>query len=442
MMIAESPSNSDNVVVWFGRFFSFLKDKAKNVPVVALWGGGGSGKSHAVCQELIDRMFDERDIRILVTRKSGTSLEMTTFQMIVDILTENGYIEGKDYHLRKTRGSMSIRVKENILLFSSMDDERKKRSLNTNYIYIEEATEFTLDEYLTLLIRARRHNHNRENQIFLSFNPSDEYHWTKTEILDKADGKSIISMHSTFKDNPRLPESAKRALLSLKDIDEAVYTVYAEGKYAVIKTQIYNNFDVVTSIPALHPIVFGMDFGYNNPSALVSVSYTEGVLYVRELLYSAHLNTAELIDKMKLVIPSNQRGVPIYADAGRPDTINDIAIAGFNIHPAKKPVKEGIDKVKQFRLKVVSDDINLLRELRSYKWREDRSKRILDEPVKMNDHLMDAMRYAVFTSEELPSAFNSSQPLVLKNRPDGAKPIIPTLKSSRPGKGVKLPPRL
>jgi phage terminase large subunit len=35
--------------------------------------------------------------------------------------------------------------------------------------------------------------------------------------------------------------------------------------------------------------------------------------------------------------------------------------------------------------------------MKSYKWKEDKNGLILDEPVKFKDHLMDAMRYAIYT---------------------------------------------
>jgi len=37
----------------------------------------------------------------------------------------------------------------------------------------------------------------------------------------------------------------------------------------------------------------------------------------------------------------------------------------------------------------------LLKEIRSYKWKEDKDGKILDEPVKFNDHAISAMRYAI-----------------------------------------------
>jgi phage terminase large subunit len=48
-------------------------------------------------------------------------------------------------------------------------------------------------------------------------------------------------------------------------------------------------------------------------------------------------------------------------------------------------------------VEIHSSAANLIREIRTYKYREDRSGRVYDEPVKFNDHAMDAMRYAAYS---------------------------------------------
>ncbi|HSW70520.1 MAG TPA: terminase large subunit, partial [Gammaproteobacteria bacterium] len=79
-------------------------------------------------------------------------------------------------------------------------------------------------------------------------------------------------------------------------------------------------------------------------------------------------------------------------------TIEELHRAGFNSKPCeKKEVKEGIRKVKSLPLFITSQSSNMIKEIRSYKWKVDKDDHVLDEPVKFNDHAMDALRYAVFT---------------------------------------------
>jgi phage terminase large subunit len=66
-------------------------------------------------------------------------------------------------------------------------------------------------------------------------------------------------------------------------------------------------------------------------------------------------------------------------------------------------VYAGIMKVKSLPLYVTASSTNLLNELRKYKWKTDMNGKVIDkEPVKMDDHLVDAMRYAVFTKLKQP----------------------------------------
>ena len=66
-------------------------------------------------------------------------------------------------------------------------------------------------------------------------------------------------------------------------------------------------------------------------------------------------------------------------------------------------VYAGIMKVKSLPLFVTSSSKNLIHELKKYKWKTDMNGKVIDkEPVKMDDHLVDAMRYAVFTKLKQP----------------------------------------
>jgi len=94
-------------------------------------------------------------------------------------------------------------------------------------------------------------------------------------------------------------------------------------------------------------------------------------------------------------IPNN---IPIYADPEDPGRIQEIAEAGFNIQPAMRASpKEGIRYLQEFNLYISSQAGNILKEIQTYSWRTDRQGNILEQPVKFNDHAMDAIRYAVYT---------------------------------------------
>jgi phage terminase large subunit len=65
--------------------------------------------------------------------------------------------------------------------------------------------------------------------------------------------------------------------------------------------------------------------------------------------------------------------------------------------PSDKDVWAGIVGVKSYPLFIRHGSQNLITELQGYKWKKDKNDNILEEPVKSNDHALDAMRYAIFT---------------------------------------------
>lgn len=403
------------------KFFEFLR--AARSPVVALYGGAGSGKTVSLCQEMVRRLYTERDYTCLVVRKTGPSLMKTVYPEIKKVLESYGMAEGRDYV--ENRAERCIRANGNTMWFFSYGGDveaargvERVKSLNATDAYINEASELSWNEYEQLRLRLRNPpSSGRPCQLFMDFNPVDPYHWTKTMIVDRAehrvhtgadgclvveghpDNAGISVLHSTYKDNPFLPHDYRRHLESLAESDRMHYHIYCMGVYAQPEHTIYTNYmvDNTSSGISSPPDCIGLDFGYNNPTALVAIWERDGELYIRELLYESYLTNQDLIEKLNNIIPLGWRGAPIYADSAEPARIEEIARAGYNIHPAEKNVKDGIDAVKRYRVHFHPDDQNMLREWRSYRWREDRNGRVLDEPIKHDDHCCDAVRYAVHT---------------------------------------------
>ena len=140
--------------------------------------------------------------------------------------------------------------------------------------------------------------------------------------------------------------------------------------------------------------MYGLDFGYNKPTALVEVTLYDNVLYWKELLYESKLTNSDLIAKLKTFRFEG----PIIADCAEPNRIEEISREGFNIQPANKAVKDGIDFVKSHPLRIDTSGTNLTREIKRYAWKLDKvSQKPTDEPVKFDDHLMDAGRYASYS---------------------------------------------
>jgi phage terminase large subunit len=125
------------------------------------------------------------------------------------------------------------------------------------------------------------------------------------------------------------------------------------------------------------------------------LGFYDDAVYWNELLYETKLTTGDLTERLK-GIGINKRSV-LYCDNAEPKTIEELCRAGYNAKPADKDVTEGIRKVKSKPLFITRTSTNLLKEIKSYKWKLDKDGKVLDEPVKFMDHAMDAGRYGTFT---------------------------------------------
>ncbi len=371
------------------KIYSFLKKCEKQKEIV-VYGGAGSGKSYTVAQFLIiEKLLSNRNKRLLVTRKYNPSLRVTTWRLIHELLDELEvpYLENKTEQVLQL-------PRRNEIYFRGLDDAEKIKSSEFNYIWMEEATEFEFEDYLQLKLRLRRAT-NSVNQMFLTFNPVAG--WTQKQFFEQ-ESDDVAILHTTYVDNPFLDSEYTKMLELLKDQDEAYYQIYTLGEYAVLKNKIYSNYQIVSKMPeSFDEVIYGIDFGYNNPSVVLEIGLKDDNIYITKELYETHLTNEELIGKLKSFVRS--KNAEIYADSAEPARIEEITRAGFNVFAAKKEIKNGIDFVKRKKIYIHESCAHTIKEIQSYKWKEKKDGEILDEPVKFLDHAMDALRYAVYTHQ-------------------------------------------
>jgi phage terminase large subunit len=90
------------------------------------------------------------------------------------------------------------------------------------------------------------------------------------------------------------------------------------------------------------------------------------------------------------------RTMEIIADSAEPKSIEEVHRMGFNIHGANKgkdSIQNSIDILKRYKLHILRGSVNLIKELNSYKWKQDKNGNPLNEPVDFNNHLCDSLRY-------------------------------------------------
>lgn len=339
-------------------------------------GGSRSSKTYSLCQLMIIYCLQNSGKVVSIIRKTFPALRATVLRDFIEILKEMGI-----YSLDNHNKSEHIYTFSNgsIVEFFSVDDEQKIRGRKRDIAWCNEANELYFDDFTQLNMRT-------EFKLIFDYNPSDSSSW-----LYELPKEESILIKSTYRDNPFLPNSIRSQIEDLKRTDEALYQIYALGEKAISKSNIYSNWTFLSHRPARFVnYVYGIDFGYNHPMALMRVYWCDNDIYIEPVIYESYLTTTMLIEKMQAM--GIEKTVTIMADYSRPEIIKEMNIAGFDVQNANKVVKKGIDNVKTFGV-FCQDHKDLKREYENYKWKKI-GDFITDEPVKLFDDAMDAVRYA------------------------------------------------
>jgi phage terminase large subunit len=365
--------------------------QSKKYRVIANQGSTRSTKTYSICQLLALYIPIKEQKSISIVSPSLPHLKRGARRDFLEILENAGIYS--DAQFNKTDNIQHYRNGSYVEFFG-VDEPGKVRGPGRDILFVNEANLIPFAIYKQLALRTKE-------IIFIDFNPVDEASW----VYDVADAEGNLMIHSTYQNNPFLGKEQIHEIESLKDADENLWNVFGLGLRGKSSEIIYTHWKTVKELPGRGERFFGQDFGYNVPSALVDIEIYEGGIYVDEVIYEKGLTTNDLIELYKSCGVFKVR--EIFCDSAEPKTIEELRRSGYNVKEADKDVTEGIRKVKSMPLYITERSTNILKEIKSYKWKTDVNGRPVkdkdrDEPVKFNDHAMDAMRYAVFTKLSVP----------------------------------------
>jgi len=217
--------------------------------------------------------------------------------------------------------------------------------------------------------------------------------------------RSRVYRFSTL-DNPFLPKDYKEEMVKSHSGGLAERFIY--GRFANAGS---GSFPFDASVHIFDPdksllsgITYGVDFGWTNPSAIVVVGYdNDDRLFVLDEFYKRQCHTEELIEALKAFEAVYGSG-EVFCDASSPETIDRIRLSGLDAKKYDFKREDGIRALGSRFLKagdgrpriyVSSKAVNLQAELMEF-----------DEKQKINDHAVDALRYATrLQPEALTTAF-------------------------------------
>ena len=387
------------------KFYPLLCDYSHRWEVYR--GSAGSSKSYFITQKLIIRCCREQ-IKVLVCRRTGTTIRNTCFSLFKDILakwklTPYVKIRETDFNIRFPNGSE--------IIFTGLDEETKLLSLNNiGVIFIEEAYEVPkpIVEQLNLRLRGTTEN----QQIIMAFNPISKNHWLY-DFCEVNPPTSFIYTHSTYKDNPFLNAEYVHELEELYLRNPAKAKVFCDGEWGVdneglvIKNWRQEEFDPMALAQKGYERRVGMDLGWIDKTAIIDSLYDRenNTIYVYKEFYKSGCQLSELVTAIEEMRIGKTK---IYVDAAEPRSIQYFRQNKVNAEACAKgkdSVKNGIMFLQDSLIVVHPDCKNFINELENFSYIKSKiTGEWTEDTTHEYSHAIDACRYAysdIYTSKKL-----------------------------------------
>lgn len=292
--------------------------------------------------------------------------------------------------------------------FKVFDTEFSARGPRRKRLFVNEANKYPWMTYWQL--------DNRSDQTIIDYNPTIRF-WAHEKLENDGETKFYISDH---RNNPFLSDQKHREIEAFYNPAAPVYDkdgnvigtkesgskelfkVYARGLTGNVTGVIFPYWECIDDgdFPKdkEQEWIYSIDFGYtNDPTAIVKICKIANTLFIKELAYETGMKPIAI--KQILVANGYNESMPLYCEHD-PDMIRSLRNIGIQAFFARKgqgSVNAGIELVNTFEVRYPNSSRNLHRERGMYIWEENEMGKSTNIPVDMNNHLMDAVRYGIYT---------------------------------------------
>lgn len=398
-------------------------------------GPAGTGKSRACLEKLMVMALKYPGMRGLIVRKTAVSLSSTALvtwrEKVAAVAIETGVVEW--YGGSQQEAAQYRFDNGSTITVGGMDKPSKIMSSEYDVVYVQEATELTLNDWEHINTRLRN-GVIPYQQIIADCNPDRPMHW----LNERCKAGVTLKLESRHEDNPTLvnddgtyTDRGKDYLAKLDGLTGVRYLRLRKGIWAAADGLVYEDYDPTVhllnkfSIPDEWPRYWVIDWGYVNPTVVHWwAEDPDGRLYLYREIYMTGM-LAEDVAKEVMTLMVNRHGVwrepqpvAIITDHDAEDRATFTKHTGLATTAAKKTKTRGV-QLTQARFKVQKDGkpriyfvrdarvrrdstladagkpTSTIEELTGYVWPDGKTGDKAEEPVKEHDHGMDDMRYMV-----------------------------------------------
>lgn len=348
--------------------------------IKGIQGGTSASKTISIEQIFIDKSQSDPTPKLSsITSESMPHLKRGAMRDFKNIMQDHGYWNDRDWNASDFIYTFETGSK---IEFFSLDQPHKVRGPRRDRLFINELNNIPKETFDQLEVRTNE-------EVWADWNPVESFYFHEEIMVERDDVELIVL---TYKDNEGLPEAIVQSIESRKG-NKAWWRVYGLGLPGEVEGRIFKGWKIIDSIPHEARLErYGLDFGYSNdPSAIVAIYYYNGGYILDEILYQKGLSNKQLSD-----VINNQSKALVMADSAEPKSIDELRLYGVNILATQKgqgSVNQGIQYVQDQQVSITKRSINGIKEYRNYMWDTDKEGRILNTPIDMWNHFMDATRY-------------------------------------------------
>lgn len=383
--------------------YQFIEENFEDNRGLILIGSTRSSKTIAVLQWLIIQCYQHKGLHIVIGRDKLATIKETTLKDFEELCYGSDQYEAlapfaviKDRNVRPKAD-----INGNHIEFIGLnDDPMRVYGLACDIFYINEAVGTFKHVFNQLNQRCRR-------GFILDCNPSEPNSW----VYDLDNRPDVLTFRSTYLDNPFLPDQIIKEIESYEPTahnieqgtaDERMWSIYGQGLVYKGKEIIYPEWELYSNEPEEYDIMlYGLDWGYNDPTACIKIIANGKNLYLREVIYSSGLDYDDIAAVLNQEHALAEGITYLVCDSAEPRSINELVSRGIAAVSAKKgknSIVQGIRKIQGYKLFIHEDSHNIQNEANNYKWKIDsKTDTVLDIPTDNNNHAWDAIRYPVQT---------------------------------------------
>jgi phage terminase large subunit len=366
------------------------------------YGGRGSGKTIFVYQKLLLKGLKEKRT-ILLMRKTTANCKFSVWKELKEAVDR--FQLSKYFTFYESDYSAVCNINGTVFKCTGLDVAEKIKGFSeVSDVLLEEATEFTLEDFELIDGTVRSVKYDLPLQIYCLFNPVSKANWVYTHFgFDTGIvPPDTFVLKTTYLDNPHLSPDYIKRMENMRITNPTRWKIEALGDFVSLDRLVFHNWksEEFNHAEIKGDLLVGMDFGFVNDVSTILASVLDET-NKRIYVFKEWGATNKTNDELAAIISSLgfSKSV-IVADSAEQKSIEEIKRLGITrIKPCVKgadSIIHGIQKLQQYEIIIHPSCAELLVEMENYTWVKDKKTgEYINKPIDSFNHYIDALRYSL-----------------------------------------------